>query len=106
MIKATMYWSRLRMEIEGHAGYAEEGGDIVCAGASALVEALVGVLHDAEQRGRTTADAEERDNKLIIWADPNMGSLNEIKAYFRVCVKGLQLLQSNYRDNVGIKEVL
>ena len=106
MIRATMYWNRLRMEIEGHAGYAEEGKDIVCAGASALVDALAGALQDAERRGRTTATAEEKDGKVIIWADPMMGSLNEIKAYFRMCVKGMQLMHESYRENITVKEVL
>ena len=106
MIRATMYWGRLRMEIEGHAGYAEEGKDIVCAGASTIVDALVGVLQDAQTRGRTTMQAEEKDGKVIIWADPMMGSLNEIKAYFRMCVKGFQVLQEQYKENAKVREVL
>ena len=33
-----------RMRIKGHAGYDEEGRDIVCAAASSLVYALCGYL--------------------------------------------------------------
>lgn len=35
-----------RLTAEGHAGYAPEGKDVVCAAASALVWALAGVLQE------------------------------------------------------------
>ncbi len=105
MIKARMYWPRLRMEISGHAGYDEKGKDIVCAGVSALLYALAAVLDDAEKRGRTTAELEESEGAAVIWADPGMGSLNEVKAYFRMCVKGIKVIQEQYPQHVEIKEV-
>ena len=106
MIRATMYWNRLRLEVDGHAGYDEKGKDIVCAGVSMMVNALAGVLEDAEMRGRTAASCESADGKAVIWADPNLGNLSEIKAYFRMCVKGLQMTAEAYRGYIEIKEVL
>ena len=38
-----------RMEVFGHAGYAPRGQDIVCAGASMLMETLVYVLADCDE---------------------------------------------------------
>lgn len=104
MIRARMTWNRLEMTVEGHAGYAEKGQDIVCAGASMLTGALGGVLEEARARGRTTFDWKERDGRLTIRADPEMGSLNEVKAYFRMCVKGMRMLQEQYPGNVKIEE--
>lgn len=105
MIRARMYWARLRMEIAGHAGYDEKGKDIVCAGVSALTYALAAVLEEAQRRGRTTAVIQESDGAVVIWADPEMGSLNEIKAYFRMCAKGIKLMQEQYPQHVEMKEV-
>lgn len=34
------------IEIEGHAGYAEAGKDIVCAGVSALTQTLIKSIED------------------------------------------------------------
>lgn len=34
------------IKIEGHAGYAPEGHDIVCAGVSALVQSLIGSIEN------------------------------------------------------------
>lgn len=105
MIKAEMYWKRMRLEVKGHAGYAEEGKDIVCAGVSTLTGALIGVLEDAEARGRTMFEWKDAEGTLTIWADPNMGSIQEIKSYFRMAVKGLRMIAEQYSKFVEIKEV-
>ena len=34
------------IEISGHAGYAETGKDIVCAGVTALAQTLIGSIED------------------------------------------------------------
>ena len=44
-----MIAASIRMDgitIEGHAGYAEQGKDIVCAGVTALVQSLVKSIED------------------------------------------------------------
>ena len=46
MITADFYKENdtLRLCVSGHADYAESGGDIVCAGVSGIVYALIGYL--------------------------------------------------------------
>ena len=105
MIRATMYWDRLRMETEGHAGYAEEGQDIVCAGASMLMYALGRVMEESEARGRCECKTKITDGKMIVWSNPTMGAINEIKAYFRMAVTGFRMLQEEYPGKVTIREV-
>ena len=105
MIRARMYWDNMRLEVTGHAGYAEAGKDIVCAGASMLTAALQGVLDDAHQRGRTTFTVKDNGERLLIIADPMMGSMNEIKAYYRMCVKGFRMLAGQYPEYVKCEEV-
>lgn len=105
MIRARMYWERMRAEIEGHAGSAEKGKDIVCAGASVLAYALIRSLGEAEARGRTSADWKDDGSKMVIWADPNIGSVQEIKSYFRMFVAGMRNLQEEYPEYAEIKEV-
>lgn len=106
MIHARMDWRRMELMMWGHAGYAQAGKDIVCAGASMLFDALVGTLRDAEERGRTTAAVRERgESTVIITADPSMNNVSEIKAYYRMAVKGLKMLGEQYPENVELKEV-
>lgn len=105
MTKAVMYWDRLRIDVEGHAGAGEVGQDIVCAAASMLINALAGVLEEAEERGRMQYGFKTEDGKASVYANPNLGYLNEAKAYFRMCVKGFRMLAKEYPKNVDIKEV-
>ena len=105
MTKVTMYWERLRLEAEGHAGYAEPGKDIVCAAISMLTDALAGTLEEAEARGRCECKAKEKDGSVLIWANPTMGSVTEIKAYFRMAVTGFRMLQEQYPGHITIREV-
>ena len=106
MTKVSMYWQKLRIEIEGHAGYAEKGNDIVCAAESMLAYALAGVLEDAQQRGRTGFRHREGDGRMVLSADPNMGSSQEIKAYFRMAVMGFRMLREQYPQHIEIREVM
>ena len=46
MIRAV--FGKNRLTVEGHAGYAPKGQDIVCAAVSALVYALIGTLEETE----------------------------------------------------------
>jgi hypothetical protein len=105
MIGATMFWQRMRLEVTGHANYAEAGKDIVCAGASALVYALGQTLEEAEARGRCECKCKDRGGIITIWANPTMGSVSEIKAYFRMCITGLRMLEEQHTGYVSVKEV-
>lgn len=106
MIHARMDWRRMQLMMWGHAGYAEPGKDIVCAGASMLFDALAGTLREAEERGRTTAQVQVRgESTVIITADPSINNVNEIKSYYRMAVKGLKMLAEQYPENVELKEV-
>ena len=46
MIRAV--FTHQRLTLDGHAGFAPRGEDIVCAAASALVYALVGALEEQD----------------------------------------------------------
>ena len=57
----------MEMTAEGHAGYGERGSDIVCAGVSALLYALVVYLQDtAQQRGVEQTQQREREGYLWV----------------------------------------
>lgn len=105
MIRATMDWRRLRLESAGHAGYAEKGEDIVCAGASMLTGALAGSLEEAEERGRCTSAIKQRDGYALIEAEATLSNRAEIKAYFRMAATGYRMLAEKYPKNIEFREV-
>ena len=85
------------LSVVGHANYAEYGKDIVCAGVSALVQALVGWI-------------EENSWKVeCISVDPKEGEVNisceggeEIAAVFNMTAVGLEQIAQSYPDYVQI----
>lgn len=106
MTEARMDWGRMRITVEGHANAAKAGEDIVCAGISMMVNALAGALEEAQERGRTTFtyERDDRAGRARIQANPKMGSMAEIKAYFRMCVKGLKMVQAEYPKYIRVRE--
>lgn len=81
----------------GHAHYDEEGRDIVCAGASAIVYALLGWLEnnseDLEYVNTNVARGET-------WVNCEGGK--DTAAAFEMAVIGLEQIADRYPDNMNI----
>ena len=90
----------LGFECKGHAGYAEEGYDIICAAASTLtitcanaLESVAGVLADAK--------AEEGHMKVLIGKDQ---ASHDTQVIFRTILQGLRDLADGYPEYLQLKE--
>ena len=86
------------MSVIGHAGYAEKGADIVCAGVSALVQALIGWIEN------NPCEIE------CISIDENVGEVivscsggEDVSAVFCMTAIGLVQIAYTYPDYVDIK---
>ncbi len=82
-----------KLTVEGHAGYAPIGNDIVCAGASALYYTFL-----------ACCDAKERveGNIRILEAEP----VYKNRVVFEAVRTGLMILAENYPDNIRILNTL
>ena len=86
--------------MSGHAGYAEPGQDIVCAGVSALVQTLIQSIEELTQ--------DEIQYSMQPGAvDIKMRNLSEqaqllVDSFF----VGVQLIAGEYPDNVKIDQAL
>ena len=107
MTKILMNWEDMTLSASGHANAAEKGKDIVCAGISALTQALLHTLLDAEERGRTrlTWKMDEAKGELKMTAIPYAGYWPEIRAYYRVTMIGLKAIAEEYPKHIKIGEV-
>ena len=98
MIKVTFTeeGEKLSLRLEGHAGYAEHGNDIVCASASILAYTLASFVRDVENSivdltsGDTTIECETSDEAVT-------------NAYLHT-KRGYQLLAFNYPQYVRLIE--
>lgn len=92
----------LRLEAAGHAGYAPAGQDIVCAGASTLMQALVSLLA-GEESTRSDAWDEPDGPRLAVVADAPQKPW--VEGAFELAKTGFALLAERYPDNLRFADV-
>ena len=111
MVNITMTHSEntLFLKVEGHAGQAEKGHDIVCASVSVLVYTLaqyVKWMYERHELKRSPLiELEEGDVRVV--AKPKAEYMAEGLHAFFVASVGFDLLARNYPDYItfnGLKE--
>jgi len=105
MTEIRVNMDEFRIEADGHAGQAEAGQDIVCAGISALMLALLNVLVEDEEKRYLELEwsMDEETGTIRIHAMPNK-YWGTIQAYFRMAVLGLKAIQQHYGDYINVIE--
>ena len=104
MIRASFTESgkKLSLRVEGHAGYAEHGKDIICASASILANTLAAIILEIDEvdaivdltSGDATIECKCKDDATYqIVADA-----------FRYTKIGYELLEHNYPQYVRLIE--
>ena len=91
-----------RLEAAGHAGYAPAGQDIVCAGASTLMQALVYLLA-GEAAARSDAWEEPDGPRVAVQADAPCEPW--VQGAFELAKAGFTLLAERYPDNLRFADV-
>lgn len=81
----------------GHANYAEYGKDIVCAGVSALVQALIGWLEENYYKAKCIS-LDPKEGEVIICCEGGV----ELAAVYHMTAIGLEQLANCYPDHVQI----
>ncbi len=92
---------------EGHAGFAEAGPDIVCAGVSALCIALVERLKTLCTEGvAQTQRTIVRDGELLLEFTCADGKREDLIlcAAVETVMEGLRALAARYPDHVAVEE--
>ena len=91
-----------RLEAAGHAGFAPAGQDIVCAGASTLMQALVYLLA-GEENAHADAWEEPDGPRLAVQADAPCAAW--VQGAFELAKAGFTLLAERYPDNIRFADV-
>ena len=85
------------LEVAGHANYAEYGKDIVCAGVSSLVQALIGWLEENyDKADGIRVDAHE--GRVVVSCEGG----EDVSAVFNMTYIGLAQIADSYPDHVEI----
>lgn len=108
MIKASFEKEEgqyLSLLIEGHAGQAEKGKDIVCSAASILAYTLGQTLTQMDKQGwlKKKPHINLKEGMGLITCIPNEGYFDECLMAFFFAEVGYSLLANNYPQYVDVK---
>ena len=109
MIKASFTYQKeagtIALKVEGHAGMAEKGHDIICSAASILTYTIAQYLRyvDRQKGLRKKPKIEMKDGDALIVAKPTEEYMGEVLNAFFVAEVGFSLLSQNYPQFVELK---
>ena len=85
------------LTVIGHANYDEYGRDIVCAGVSALVQALIGYIEENHYKAECVS-IDTKSGEVVISCEGG----DDLAAVFYMTAIGLMQIADSYRDHVQI----
>lgn len=95
--KYTIEGNKHTLVVLGHANYAEHGKDIVCAGASSLVQALIGFVEDLEFEIYCISIDREAGEVIV-----SCRGDKAVEAAFKLVCIGLGQIAESYPDHLQI----
>lgn len=108
MVKVTFTenGNLLSLRLDGHAGQADVGKDIVCASCSILAYTVAKIVNDALNNGdlETSPLINLDSGGALILCDPNKDRYAEIRHAYEVVQEGYALLAQNYPQYVELKQ--
>ena len=106
MIKVTFAETpeKLSLRIDGHAGYAEHGKDIVCASASILAYTVAQYVKYEEDEGNLRAPAEIKleSGDAVVSCEPKEETLKWLWDAYQFAKMGFLILANNYPQYVSL----
>ena len=97
---------KLSLRLEGHAGYAEQGKDIVCASASILAYTVAQYVMEAEHNGDLASQPEIKLElgDTLISCEPKENIQRAMQDMFSFAKMGYIVLEYNYPQYVRLIE--
>ncbi len=99
MVKAnyTVEEKTHTLTVTGHANFAEYGKDIVCAGISSLVQALIGWIEENFQKDACVI-VDPENGKVVVACEGG----DDVAAVFYMASIGLAQIADSYPDHMQI----
>ena len=98
------YYDKTLLIAEGHSNSASKGQDLVCAGISCLIYALLNTLADEEASDRIKFYRKViRDGYVCLEFEPFDFSRERVKGIVDGFMTGLYMLSESYPHNVKIE---
>ena len=95
--------SDFKIEIKGHAGYAEYGKDIVCAGASTICSMLLIAADDAKAHGEIKVKTDKRCHGMVKLCYRYEKANSRVRYIAELVIEVYRMLAEEYPDNIEIE---
>ena len=97
--------NKLTLKLDGHAGQADIGHDIVCSSCSILAYTVAQLVKVAEAQGdlKTAPEIKLESGEGIISCEPTDEAVNGILSAYMFAEVGFNLLAHNYPHFVELK---
>ena len=103
MLNITFKPKTLELEIKGHAKYGKEGEDIVCSAISSLFYTLYETLNQSAEMQEKAPDFKDEYGDGYLRSYPKKKYEGNIACIYRTILIGLELIATNYTENVSFK---
>ncbi len=100
MIEFGSYNEARWLRVTGHAGYAESGKDIVCAGVSITAQALAAALSQTQD---VMCDVRKEDGSMFVVCKHSNRVKRYVDGMFDMARTAFELLAEEYPDYVKLK---
>ena len=98
--------NEMYIRVRGHAGSAPAGEDLICAGISALTQALLNQLREEEEEKHILLDWVMMPGLIEIKAKPDTEHYRRaVRDYFKVIIMGLKAIEEQKPGYIELKEV-
>lgn len=102
-ITFTEEGNKLSLRVEGHAGYAEIGKDIICASVSILAYTVAQFVLEAQSLGETeSTEVRLESGRSIVTCEMREEALEETKKMYTFAKKGCALLANTHPQYVRL----
>lgn len=101
MVEIKFKPKELSLSVEGHAGQAEKGKDIVCAAVSILFYTLAQSVIDSTEMLEEEPVINIEDGNGTVSCKPKQTFLGTIQRTYWTVLEGLQLVADEYKEYVN-----
>lgn len=106
MIKVIYNRNQPSVSIEGHAGSAEAGHDLVCASVSILAYTLSSLLKSMDENKQVhNISIDMANGEALISCEPAEEYFHPVRLVFDTICTGFDLLAQEYPENVNFEMI-
>ena len=97
------YYDKYVISIDGHAGYASTGSDIVCAAVSAVAQTLISALMQEHNDDKLCVrELDVNDGSVYIEVEPFDFSQERTSTIIETCMAGFNYLEEEFPEYIQI----